>query len=300
MSKQTRWIVGAISAILAATVLGISGCSTNENNASDAENTDGQSETDSESSADSGPSPMVEDFDTSMIGYRFDEWPNGEIGGNYLLVLLREPDALEVSAGDTMELDWTMSSEGAIFPNQTTAPRTVEIDDSDAQVLRDTFEGFPEHLTFEDGQGATMYVVVEPSSAQLDGVSNSDDYSYTYDAGYIFAGIDLGSKTELEPGFPLNADSYPTDWLRKEPYATELLEINSIDIEDPFWDDWEYQEQIPVEKVDTSAEGPEETIVEVRNVESFTVIEPFAWNNQSLEEINSHLENMGYEPLPER
>ena len=81
MSKQARWIVGAISAIAAATVLGISGCSTNENNASDAENTNGQSETDSESSADSGPSPMVEDFDTSMIGYRFDEWPNGEIGG---------------------------------------------------------------------------------------------------------------------------------------------------------------------------------------------------------------------------
>lgn len=243
---------------------------------------------------------MIEDFETSMIGYRYDDWKNNSLGSSYILILIENEEELNIPEGEEGEITCVFSSEGAVMPNISMKPKTIKITHQEADHLKTIFSTFPDNLMFEEGE-AKMYAVADPTSVALKDVPNKDDYNYTMiDDNYNFAGVNLGSATTLEIGFPRDNDSYPTSWLRKEPYASELKEINNVDINDPWYDNWKYQEKIEVKKTNTTKTGPETTTVVVDSPNQFSVKQPFAWSQMSLEEMNTQLESMGYETIPER
>lgn len=65
-----------------------------------------------------------------------------------------------------------------------------------------------------------------------------------------WCGIPIGEvKTQAKMGLMYNTIyekgmGFPTEWIKKEPYKSNMLEFSGINIEDPFWNNFNYMQKI--------------------------------------------------------
>lgn len=126
---------------------------------------------------------------------------------------------------DVLYVDWYVIQDSYTLPPRGSAIETHELSTAELEVIEEMLSDLSEDHVVHDN-GWTLYMLTDDS---LDTLYDND------------LSIWSAESYTNGPELPFLADGtgYPTEWLRREPYATKLRN-EGVDIQSAWWDEWNY------------------------------------------------------------
>lgn len=221
--------------------------------------------------------PMVYDYMRGMLGRNFDVNINNY--GNIHLLLVNTKD-LNSENGSFYE---SMSTPVDMIPSLNSDPLKYEVSGEKWVGLTETFKTWPKDLVLSMGD-YNIYIVKE------------GDGNHCYSQAQ-WQGFDFSQSSKRESIYQKESENgFDVSWLRREPWKSEIKANFGIDIDDPFYDKYKYNEIITI----NHKEDPNDIIrIKVVNVNKFRVLDGMVMD-YTFDDLNTQLEYDGFKTLEKR
>lgn len=247
---------------------------------------------------DTAPNPLenavMYDFVYSTIGYK-SLIDAKDYGNSYLLMI--NNDAKDNQDSGTIHISQMLPQD--FFPPTTTGHLSIRLEGERWHQVLQAMKIWPSNRKF-DALTHTLYVMTDENAGAWlndDNTGGSDLYSFKYSTGAaMWNGINL-TAIEYPEGWlldNLDDNGWATDWLRKEPYRSQILDKYRINVQDEFFDKFNLYKVFKV----AGSNGPKDIrLIRVDGVDIFSTLNGPVWH-MSLNQMNLQLVEEGYDRIP--
>lgn len=158
--------------------------------------------------------PLLYDFLTGCLDWHISIHRDVLDSDLYILRNLKEPSVLYT--------DWYVTQGGFTVPPTGTGIETTVLQYRDIERYNTVVERIPEEYIVRDGDWE-LVIYAGDAATELNNLGVISRNFHHYAEGSV-------------PPFIEDGSGWPTEWLRKEPYASHLASESEIDIQDVWWD----------------------------------------------------------------
>lgn len=231
--------------------------------------------------SDPNEDPVMYDFLYSSIGYKMNHNINDY--GNLYAIMVNDHDLAQDYGRIYVEFYAPLD----MYPAIGTKPKSIELTKSDWEKVKLNLMNWNNDLVFPSDDGWKLYLVTQNFEGE-------EDFStYTSDSlGNYWSNINLNVLYENGWYQENLKNGWNSDWIRREPFASQINYNRNTDVHDVFYDKFRLDEIIELDHI----ESDEKRLVQVNGVNKFKTLNGIVWKME-LEQLNIQLESEGFEKI---